>query len=99
MPPRARCCLVLAVLLVSFVPASAARASAQQQSGVNPYYEFLNARRLLGEGDAKGALAALERALAADPESAGRIRPGRRPASRSRRLRAMRIRARPPSRR
>src|SRR5216117_910984 len=70
MPPRARYCLILAVLLVSFVPASAARASAQQQSGVNPYYEFLNARRLLGEGDAKGALAALERALAADPESA-----------------------------
>src|SRR5712691_3282993 len=71
MPPRARYCLVLAVLLVPFVPASAAaRASAQQQSGVNPYYEFLNARRLLGEGDAKGALAALERALAADPESA-----------------------------
>lgn len=71
MPPRARCCLVLAVLLVPFVPASAAaRGSAQQQTGVNPYFEFLMARRLLGEGDAKGAQAALERAMAADPESA-----------------------------
>src|SRR5213593_736034 len=71
MLPRARYCLVLAVLLVPFVAASAATsASAQQQPGVNPYYEFLTARRLLGEGDAKGALAALERALAADPGSA-----------------------------
>ena len=70
MPPHARYCLVLAVLLVPFVPASAAPASAQQQTGVNPYFEFLMARRLLGEGDTKGAQAALERALAADPESA-----------------------------
>jgi tetratricopeptide (TPR) repeat protein len=34
------------------------------------YYEFLSARRLESQGDVKGALAALERAAAADPTSA-----------------------------
>ena len=34
------------------------------------YYEFMQARRLEADGDAKGALAALERAAAADPKSA-----------------------------
>ena len=34
------------------------------------YYDFLLARHLEGEGDAAGALAALERAAAADPMSA-----------------------------
>src|SRR5262245_13148926 len=67
---RARFCVVPAVLFVLSVPALATRASAQQQSGVNAYYEFLTARRLIGEGDAAGAMAALQRALAADPESA-----------------------------
>jgi len=40
------------------------------QSQVDPYYEFLVARHLEGDGDAAGALAALERAAAADPKSA-----------------------------
>lgn len=40
------------------------------QSQVDPYYEFLVARHLEGEGDVAGALAALERAAAADPKSA-----------------------------
>src|SRR5262245_46797044 len=34
------------------------------------YFEFLQARRLEADGDAKGALAALERAATADPKSA-----------------------------
>src|SRR6185503_3060134 len=34
------------------------------------YFEFLQARRLEADGDAKGALAALERAATADPRSA-----------------------------
>jgi tetratricopeptide (TPR) repeat protein len=37
---------------------------------VDPYLEFLMARRLEQDGDVKGAQAALERAAAADPESA-----------------------------
>ena len=40
------------------------------QSAVDPYYEFLMARRLEAQGDAAGALAALQRASAADPRSA-----------------------------
>ena len=36
----------------------------------DPYFEFLQARRLEADGDAKGALAALERAATADPKSA-----------------------------
>jgi tetratricopeptide (TPR) repeat protein len=42
---------------------------AQQRAG-EAYYEFLMARRLETAGDAAGALAALERAAAADPKSA-----------------------------
>lgn len=38
--------------------------------GTDAYFEFLQARRLEADGDAKGALAALERAAAADPKSA-----------------------------
>ena len=54
------------LLLAAFlVPGPAA--SAQE---VDPYLEFLLARRLEEEGDAAGAQAALERAAAADPESA-----------------------------
>ncbi len=61
---RRRAALVLVLLGLS--PAGAAA----QQSAANPYFEFLQARRLEGEGDLKGALAALERAAAADPKSA-----------------------------
>ena len=46
------------VLLVVLVGLSPAAAVAQQASS-NPYYDFLQARRLEGEGDAKGAVAAL----------------------------------------
>jgi cytochrome c-type biogenesis protein CcmH/NrfG len=41
-----------------------------QQSASNPYYEFLQARRLEGEGEIDRAVAALQRAAAADPNSA-----------------------------
>jgi predicted Zn-dependent protease len=61
--PR-RVALVLVVLGLS--PAFAVA----QQSSSNPYYEFLQARRLEGDGNAEGALAALQRAAAADPKSA-----------------------------
>lgn len=40
------------------------------QSSTDTYFEFLMARRLEADGDAKGAQAALERAAAADPKSA-----------------------------
>src|SRR5574341_393810 len=36
----------------------------------NAYFEFLMARRLEAQGDTAGALAALERAAAADPSAA-----------------------------
>lgn len=45
-------------------------APAYAQAQVDPYYQFLVARHLEGDGDAAGALAALERAAAADPKSA-----------------------------
>ena len=57
--------VVLAALIVaSAIPATAA---AQNPSA---YFEFLMARRLEGQGDHAGALAALERAASADPSSA-----------------------------
>jgi tetratricopeptide (TPR) repeat protein len=40
------------------------------QGSTDTYFEFLMARRLEADGDAKGAQAALERAAAADPKSA-----------------------------
>lgn len=40
------------------------------QAPANPYFEFLTARRLESQGDNQGALAALQRAAAADPASA-----------------------------
>jgi tetratricopeptide (TPR) repeat protein len=54
--------LVVALLSVAAAPAA----------GQNPtaYFEFLNGRRLAKAGDNAGALAALERAAAADPTSA-----------------------------
>jgi predicted Zn-dependent protease len=56
--------LVLVLLGLSQLPAVA------QQSSSNPYYDFLQARRLDGEGKSDAALAALQRAAAADPNSA-----------------------------
>jgi tetratricopeptide (TPR) repeat protein len=61
--PR-RAALVLVLLGLSPVAALA------QQNQVNPYFEFLQARRLEGEGNPDAALAALLRAAAADPRSA-----------------------------
>jgi tetratricopeptide (TPR) repeat protein len=55
------------MLLLSAVPATGQTSSAQTSSA---YFEFLMARRLEGLGDNDGALAALERAAAADPMSA-----------------------------
>src|SRR4249920_3083213 len=63
---RAAAHLVVAGLLLGLVPS---RAHAQAP-GVDPYYEFLVARHLEGEGDNAGALAALQRAATAEPRSA-----------------------------
>jgi tetratricopeptide (TPR) repeat protein len=52
-------------LLVNFVPGHALA-----QATRDAYYEFLQGRRLEARGDVAGALAALERAAAADPKSA-----------------------------
>ena len=57
-----------AALVLVLLGLSPAAAVAQQNS--NPYYDFLQARRLEGEGDTQAALAALNRAAAADPGSA-----------------------------
>lgn len=59
--PRAARFLLFVGLLIP--PASAA-------AQADPYLDFLLARRLEAEGDAAGARAALERAAAADPQSA-----------------------------
>src|SRR5687767_15964990 len=56
--------LLVAGLLVTAVPSPAAAQTAEA------YFEFLIARRLEAQGDAAGALAALERAAIADPKSA-----------------------------
>ena len=64
--PSRRFWAALVVLLGGLSPTVAV---AQQTQG-NAYYEFLQARRLGAEGDADGALAALQRAAAADPDSA-----------------------------
>src|SRR5262245_35873863 len=48
-------------------------ASVSAQTTVDPYYEFMIARRLEAQGDSRGALASLERAAAAAPK-AGDIR-------------------------
>ena len=57
------CVLAAGVLLVG-TPGFA------QSSQADPYFQFLVARHLEGEGDAAGALAALDRAVADDPKSA-----------------------------
>jgi tetratricopeptide (TPR) repeat protein len=56
--------LIVAVLL------AAAPSAATAQGAASSYFEFLMARRLEGQGDTKGALAALERAASGDPTSA-----------------------------
>src|SRR3954468_24703490 len=58
--------LVIAALLLGLTPPGALA----QPAGVDAYYEFLVARHLEGEGDNAGALAALQRAAAAEPKSA-----------------------------
>src|SRR5512134_1967621 len=59
-----------APLILVLLGLSPAAAMAQQAAPGNPYYEFLQARRLEGEGDSQKALEALLRAAAADPTSA-----------------------------
>jgi tetratricopeptide (TPR) repeat protein len=59
-------CVASAALLVGLTPGAAL----SQQRSADAYYEFLMARRLENAGDMAGALAALERAAAADPKSA-----------------------------
>src|SRR4029079_6172026 len=56
----------LVLVLLGLGPAVAAA----QQNPVNSYFEFLQARRLEGEGNPDAALASLQRAAAADPRSA-----------------------------
>jgi tetratricopeptide (TPR) repeat protein len=63
---RTALCVASAALTVGLTPGAAL---AQQRPG-DAYYEFLMARRLETAGDATGALAALQRAAAADPGSA-----------------------------
>ena len=62
-------CAALVLVLLGLSPAGAV-AQQNQQNQPNAYYEFLLARRLEGEGDSDRALAALQRAAAADPTSA-----------------------------
>lgn len=62
---RARLLLSVAALLFGFVPGVAIA-----QTTADAYLSFLMARRLEADGDNAGALAALERAAAADPRSA-----------------------------
>src|SRR5215208_4889892 len=57
--------LTLTVLLVGSVPVGALA-----QRAADPYFEFVLARHLEDAGDTAGAAAALERAAAADPQSA-----------------------------
>jgi tetratricopeptide (TPR) repeat protein len=57
-----------ALTVASLVVVSTAAAALAQ--GSDSYFDFLMARRLEAQGDTTGALAALERAAAADPEAA-----------------------------
>jgi tetratricopeptide (TPR) repeat protein len=59
----------LAVVLTLAGVLSTAAAAVDAQTPTNPYFEFVQARRLEAEGDVLGALAALTRAAAADPRS------------------------------
>src|SRR5262245_41945134 len=60
---RAWGCVVVAALWLGVPSLALAQTT-------DAYFEFLQARRLEADGDPKGALAALERAAAADPKSA-----------------------------
>jgi tetratricopeptide (TPR) repeat protein len=60
--------LIRAASFCVVIVLAASGASAQSSGGA--YYDFLMARHLEGEGDVTGALAALQRAAAADPMSA-----------------------------
>src|SRR6476619_4544267 len=60
---RAWGCVVVAALWLGVPSLALAQTT-------DAYFEFLQARRLEADGDAKAALAALERAAAADPKSA-----------------------------
>lgn len=62
--------LVAGVLLLTAPLLTAPVGADQVGPSADPYWEFLNARHLESLGDVKGALAALERAAAADPASA-----------------------------
>src|SRR3954468_15182215 len=62
---RAAAPFLVAGLLAGYVPARVGG-----RGTPDPYYEFLIARRLEGDGNTAGAVAALERAAAADPKSA-----------------------------
>jgi predicted Zn-dependent protease len=59
-------CAALVLMLLGLSPVAAMA----QQNQANPYYEFLQARRLQGDDKLDAALAALQRASAADPRSA-----------------------------
>lgn len=59
--------LVVAGLVIGWAPTGVL---AQSAAAVDPYFEFLTARHLEGEGDNAGALAALQRAAVAEPTSA-----------------------------
>lgn len=61
--------LVLALLASGAGPTLAEQAAPADRTA-QAYFEFLLARRLESQGDAAGALQALERALALDPDSA-----------------------------
>ena len=63
-------CAALVFVLLGLSPVGAVAQQNQQQNQPNAYYEFLLARRLQGENDSDRALAALQRAAAADPTSA-----------------------------
>jgi tetratricopeptide (TPR) repeat protein len=62
---RAASPLLFAVLVAASVPSAVSA-----QGAIDPYFEFLMARRLESQGDTAGALAALERAAGADTASA-----------------------------
>src|SRR5215813_12959745 len=49
--------------------ASGAATAVSAQTAVDPYYEFMIGRRLESQGDARGAIAAFERAAAAAPKA------------------------------
>jgi tetratricopeptide (TPR) repeat protein len=59
--------IALILVLLGLSPAAAV---AQQPASASPYYEFLQARRLEGEGESQKAIELLLRAAAADPTSA-----------------------------